>query len=80
MRKFIIGGLAAFAMVAVPAALGAAPANADDIRCRVNASGAMWCEDWDTGQSWEQATQGTYPDNPYCGTPYAPVRSPQCGY
>ena len=34
MRKFIIGGIAAFAMVAVPAAAGgAAPANADTTRC-----------------------------------------------
>ena len=33
MRKFIIGGLAAFAMVAIPAALGTAPANADTTKC-----------------------------------------------
>ena len=33
LRKFIIGGLAAFAMVAIPAALGTAPANADTTKC-----------------------------------------------
>lgn len=73
MKKVLLGGLAS-AAVAVAIA---APAHADYPHCRVNASGAMWCED--NGYTWEQEPQGTYPDNPYCGTPYAPVHSVQCG-
>ena len=39
MRKMIVGGLAAFAMVAVPAAAGlAAPANADATECSTDLS------------------------------------------
>jgi hypothetical protein len=72
MKRVLLGGVAAAAV-----AMGvAAPAHADYGQCRVNASGAMWCEDMDTGQSWEQSPEGTYPDNPYC-SPY--VHSVQCG-
>jgi hypothetical protein len=55
--------------------IGVGPAKADT-QCRVNASGAMWCVDMDTGQSWEQSSEGSYPDNPYC-SPY--VHRVQCG-
>jgi hypothetical protein len=44
---------------------GAGVAHADT-QCRVNADGATWCVDMDTGRSWEAAPQGSSPDNPYC--------------
>jgi hypothetical protein len=84
MKKVLLGGVASAAVAVAIAAPGAAvavanaaPGHADYPHCRVNASGAMWCED--NGYTWEQEPQGTYPDNPYCGTPYAPVHSVQCG-
>jgi hypothetical protein len=57
---------------------GVAHALPDRTQCRVNASGAMWCEDLSTGQSWEQSPEGSYRDNPYCpGT--ANWKTVQCG-
>jgi hypothetical protein len=80
MKKVLLGGVASAAVavaIAAPDAgvvANAALAHADYSHCRVNASGAMWCED--NGYTWDQDPQGTYPDNPYC-SPY--VHRVQCG-
>jgi hypothetical protein len=76
MKKVLLGGVAAAAVAVAIAAPTAGVAHADYAKCSVNASGAMWCQDWETGQSWEQSPEGTYPDNPYC-SPY--VHRVQCG-
>ena len=72
MRMKTVLATAALLAALIP---GAGVAHADTTRCDVNASGAMWCVD-DTGQSWEQSPEGSYPDNPYC-SPY--VHRVQCG-
>jgi hypothetical protein len=74
MKKMLLGGLAS-AAVAVAVA---APAHADNglrpssVRCHVGGGGELWCEDMDTGRSWEEAPGGSYPyppcnwANPHC--------------
>jgi hypothetical protein len=70
---------AALLAALVTTAPGVAHALPDDnVRCRVDADGAMWCEDYETGRTWEAAPGGTYPDNPYCpGT--SNWKTVQCG-
>ena len=68
MKKLLLGCVAS-AAVAVAIA---APAHADYTQCHVGGGGELWCEDMDTGQSWEQAPGGSYPyppcnwANPHC--------------
>jgi hypothetical protein len=44
----------------------------DNVQCHVGGGGELWCEDYDTGESWEQAPGGSYPyppcnwANPHC--------------
>jgi len=38
----------------------------DSIQCHVGGGGELWCEDLDTGQSWEEAPGGSCPYTPYC--------------
>ena len=46
-------------------------ANADYVTCHVSPGGALWCEDYETGQSWQASSYGTYDYTPaYCNQPY----------
>jgi hypothetical protein len=60
--KMILGGLAALTIAGGIAA--AAPAQADTIRCHTGGGGELWCQDLDTGRSWEQEPGGSYPSPP----------------
>jgi hypothetical protein len=66
MKKVLLGGVAAAAVALGIAAPMAGVAHADDVKCHVGSGGELWCEDWETGQSWEAAPYGTYPTDPYC--------------
>jgi hypothetical protein len=55
---------------------GVASALPAGVGCHVGGGGELWCEDWETGQSREEAPGGSYPYQPYC-PPY--VTSVQCG-
>jgi hypothetical protein len=68
MRKFIIGGLAALAMVAVPATagVGIAPANADTTKCSTDYNifgkgSSTICNSYGDDGSWNITS--TYCDN-----------------
>jgi hypothetical protein len=73
-KKMIITVKTVVATAALLAALvpGAGVAHADTVKCHVGGGGELWCEDWETGQSWEQEPGGSYPyppcnwANPYC--------------
>jgi hypothetical protein len=57
---------------------GAGVAHADDVQCHVSPGGALWCQDMDTGQSWQASNYGDYSYQPsYCSQPY--VTSVLCG-
>ena len=50
---------------------GAGVAHADDVECHVSPGGALWCQDMDTGQSWQASNYGDYSYTPsYCSQPY----------
>lgn len=49
---------------------GVANAGPGDVQCHVAAGGELWCEDFETGQSWEQAPGGSYPYTPSYCSPY----------
>ena len=66
MKKVLLGGVAAAAVAVAIAAPTAGVAHADYVKCHVGGGGELWCEDYDTGQSWEAAPYGTYPTDPYC--------------
>lgn len=78
MKKVLLGGVAAAAVALGIAAPTAGVAHADDVKCHVGGGGELWCEDMDTGQSWEQEPGGSYPapEPSYCGSPY--IKSQLC--
>jgi hypothetical protein len=72
MKRVLLGDVAAAAVALGIVAPTAGVAHADYVKCHVGGGGELWCEDMDTGQSWEQEPGGSYPaPRPsYCGSPY----------
>ena len=74
--KKITAALLTGSMLTVGAALLAPAAHADETQCHVGSGGEMWCEDLETGESWEAQPYGTYYTDPYCEL--NSYRSDQC--
>jgi hypothetical protein len=63
-------------LAALVAGTGVAHAHPNIPKCHVGGGGELWCEDPETGESWEQEPGGTYNYTPSC-SPY--VHTVQCG-
>jgi hypothetical protein len=69
MTLMIKALVAAAALAAASGVAGVGVAHAyDDIECHVSLGGALWCENTDTGESWQASSYGEYE---YCDQPYA---------
>jgi hypothetical protein len=61
---------AVLGVAAVAAALGLSGGGVAhaEVECEVSQGGALWCEDTETGQTWQEEPYGTYD---YCSSPGA---------
>jgi hypothetical protein len=65
--KSLIAPLITGAILTLGASLLAPSAHADYVGCDVSPGGALWCENYDTGDSWQASDYGTYFHEPaYC--------------